>query len=326
MERLVRIAYRTIGVAEDNDHSDGKAFSPDDRDRAQNARSVAFNRLYDTPGRATFDALLRFAATGLSVPAEHLRKLARDRAAHDAEGAAWPAEHVRAYELSAETTPTTAGDLQAVALSRLEDIQDELVNGDFNQGRTVSALPDETAVQNWVASRLRDKQGRSYSIERESHVADEKEPDVRLRAKASDANVPMEIKVAESWSINELERALRHQLCRQYLRVKDTRHRVLLLVHQKARPRGWRDPKTGKYLTFVEVVARLRRQAAEISCGASDAPQPMIAVLDISGSKPSTTTSERTSRRIRQKSRLPADALTLGVGDNEKPGDRSLPQ
>jgi hypothetical protein len=49
-----------------------------------------------------------------------------------------------------------------------------------------------------VVDRLRLKQGRADSIERESHVVDEKEPESRFRAKVSDVSVAMEIKVAES--------------------------------------------------------------------------------------------------------------------------------
>jgi hypothetical protein len=67
--------------------------------------------------------------------------------------------------------------------------------------------------QRWVADRMRLKQGRSYSVDREVHVADEKEPDVRLSAKATDANVPIEVKVAESWTLPQLENALVDQLC-----------------------------------------------------------------------------------------------------------------
>ena len=63
-------------------------------------------------------------------------------------------------------------------------------------------------MQKWTADRLRLKQGRAYSVEREVHVADEKEPDVRLRAKASDASVPLEVKVAETWTLPELDAAL----------------------------------------------------------------------------------------------------------------------
>jgi hypothetical protein len=131
-------------------------------------------------------------------------------------------------------------------------------------------------VQNWVAERLRLKQGRSYSVEREPHVVEEKEPDVRLRAKVTDASVPLEIKIAESWTLGQLESALVDQLCGRYLRARDARHGVLLLVHLKSRPLGWFVPGESVFLTFPEVVAHLRTRAAQIAAASPKAPQPEI--------------------------------------------------
>jgi hypothetical protein len=137
-------------------------------------------------------------------------------------------------------------------------------------------------VQNWAADRLRLKQGRSFSVEREPHVVDEKEPDIRVRAKATDANVAMEIKVAESWNLRQLEEALEVQLCERYLRARDNRFGVLLLVHQKARPKGWEDKGSGVFLSFPEVVARLSARAAFIAGAHNDSPQSEVGVLDVS--------------------------------------------
>ena len=167
-----------------------------------------------------------------------------------------------------------------MAMLRIADVQHDLLHSDFAQGATVKALPNERAVQNWVADRLRLKQGRSYSIEREPHVVDEKEPDLRLRAKVSDASLAIEIKVAESWTIEQLEAALVVQLCGRYLRARDGRYGILLLVHQ--RPHQWRDPVSQEFMTFAEVAERLRMLAANISGGSSDAPQPEVSVIDVS--------------------------------------------
>src|SRR5258708_1221679 len=139
-----------------------------------------------------------------------------------------------------------------------------LLHGDFAQGLTLKSLHGEVDIQNWVADRLRLKQGRFFSVEREPHVADEKEPDVRVRAKATDAHVAMEIKVAETWTLKDLEEALEIQLCGRYLRATEGRHGVLLLVHQDARPKGWMDSTAGVFLSFQEVVARLSARAAII--------------------------------------------------------------
>jgi hypothetical protein len=91
----------------------------------------------------------------------------------------------------------------------------------------------------------------------------------------------MEIKVAESWTLEQLEAALRDQLCGRYLRSREGRHGVLLLVHQDARARGWTNVQTGETLNFAQVVAHLRAQAAAIAA-TPDGPQPEIAVLDVS--------------------------------------------
>ena len=114
---------------------------------------------------------------------------------------------------------------------------------------------------------------------RENHVADEKEPDVRLVAKATDANVPIEIKVAESWALRQLESALVDQLCGS---TYGTGKRAMASCcwYQMPRPVGW-EAENGVMLTFQQVVERLRAKAAEIAGAATDAPQPEIAVIDV---------------------------------------------
>ena len=283
LERLVTIAFHTLRVDEDHARPSGQVFSPDQRDHAEHARGKAFEQLANTPGWASFEAILRLTENAeCPIPRSRLLEIARNRAAEDAEGAAWAPGDALTVETNAEAPPRTAKDLQSVALRRLDDMQHDLLHGDFSQGATLKAQQNETAVQNWIADRLRLKQGQAYSVEREPHVAGEKEPDVRLRAKATDASVAIEIKVAESWSIPQLEAALSEQLCTRYLRARDARHGILLLVHQDARPQGWRDPQTGRFLTFLEVTAHLRQLAVGIASAASDAPQPEIAILDVS--------------------------------------------
>jgi hypothetical protein len=67
----------------------------------------------------------------------------------------------------------------------------------------------------------------------------------------------VEIKVAESWTLEELEDALAKELCEKYLRAREGRHGILLLVHQASRPRDWSD-RAGKALNFDQVVSNLR--------------------------------------------------------------------
>jgi hypothetical protein len=283
LERLVVLAYRIVKPEEDRDRANKGVYSPDERDMAEAARSSALEALIKTPGKATFDAITRMAAQHhLPFAAERLRGMAHGRAAEDAEDSPWLGKEVADFEETAERRPATGKQLQALAIQRLADMQHDLLHGDFQQGKTLAAQPDERAVQNWLADRLRQLQGASYSIEREPHVVDEKEPDLRFRARATDASVATEIKVAGSWSLAQLEDALTVQLCGQYLRAQDGREGILLLVNQEARPKGWQLPE-GTFIDFNQVVDHLRAMAVAICSSSSDGPQPEICAIDVSG-------------------------------------------
>ena len=215
--RLIELAFQTIRVEDDNQRLNGKVYSPDDRDNAEQARGRLFTQLIETPGQATFDALNALTKRdGFPIPPYRLKEYAVQRARADAENAPWAAGEARALEQECDTAPATPLDLQRVALFRISDIQHDAINHDFAQGGTLKALPNETAVQNWVASEFNFRKGRAYSVERESHVVDEKAPDFRLRSNISSASLPIEVKIAERWTLAQLESALSNQLVGLY--------------------------------------------------------------------------------------------------------------
>src|SRR5208283_339251 len=99
LERLVTIAFRTIRAEDDNYRPSGEAFSPDQRDNAQHARNAAFQQLSETPGRSTYDALLRLAENpDCPISRTRLYELAHDRAARDSESSPWPPSETVAFE------------------------------------------------------------------------------------------------------------------------------------------------------------------------------------------------------------------------------------
>lgn len=285
LEKLVLTAFEIIRVEDDNKRPGGVVYSPNSRDDAESARSALFSQLAKTPGRATFEAINRFLhVPNFPVAKKRLNELALERAANDSESAPWSPSEPHNFEKDYDSAPRTAADLQKIAIRRLQDIQHSLLHSDFAQGATLAGLTSEQAVQNWVADRLRTMQGRAYSVEREPHVAEEKEPDIRLRAKTTDASVAIEIKVAGSWTLEQLKEALTTQLCGKYLRERSAKHGILLLVYQEARPRGWEDG-SGGFLNFEQVVSTLREMAVQIAASEPDAPQPEIVVIDVSSVK-----------------------------------------
>jgi DNA-binding transcriptional regulator YiaG len=351
LEMLVRIAYETIRLSEDNKRVNGGVYSPNQRDHAEDARGYAFRLLVNTPGRATFELLKRLAEEGgTDISPEQLRRLARERAESDSNQGLWTLSEPYAFEDHCESQPKTPQDLQDLALERLAEMQDDLVNGDFNQGSVLKALPSENAVQNWVADRFRLIEGRSFTSVREPALAGEKKPDLRLFAKgATSATLSIEIKVAKDCSLKQLEHALRVQLCRQYLRAAGARHGVLLIVHQGGRTRGWKVNGTDVYMDFDGLVKHLSKMAAEICARAPDSEQPVVATLDVSqclteeGKKGAAKTPAKKARAsrlrftakgiaaIRSRLGLTAEAFGLLVGVsaltvNSWEGDHSSPR
>ncbi|MGZ8287708.1 MAG: hypothetical protein ACXW3B_00565 [Telluria sp.] len=285
LAKLTRFAFSAVRPVEDIDRSHGGVYSPDVRDNAQSARCALLKQLAQRPGAATFHALAQLAADGdFPVRKGWLRQLAQDRAGKDSESARWTARDVKAFEADFDTVPRSPQDLQRVAMGRIDDLQHRLLHSDFGLGVQFKALESEVDVQRWVAGELQAKQGRSYTLEREAHVADEKEPDIRLSSKAGDARLPIEIKVVESWSFNQLVEALTVQLRGRYLRDRTARWGVLLLVHQHKRAVGW-EPKRGQSLSFEETVALLQALAADLSAADSEGPQMQVGVIDVSSVK-----------------------------------------
>jgi hypothetical protein len=132
-----------------------------------------------------------------------------------------------------------------------------------------------------VAYELWHRQRRAYSCDREPHVADDKEPDIRLQARAAPASVPVEIKLAERWSLTELEMGLQEQLCGRYLRAPGCRYGVYLLAHLSPRANGW-ITGGGELLSFPQVLIHLQAIADRIAGEDTDSPQVQVCAIDVS--------------------------------------------
>lgn len=283
LEQLLVLAFEGVRPDEDINRPSGKVYSPELRDEAQDARNSIFNRLLQTPGEATHAALLRLATiSSFHIEPEWLHVHAYRRAEGDACLPAWMASDLLVFERKFDRPPTTTADLQFIAQRRLEGIQHDLINHKFAQGDTVQSLVDENAVQRWVATALEARQEEAYTVHREIHYVEEKEPDIVLASRHSGVELPIEIKVADGLSVAQMEAALATQLCGQYLRHDTTRHGILLLVYQNARRDGWELTPGAPKVPFDNVLARLNEKARLIREASALGPQPIVATIDVS--------------------------------------------
>jgi hypothetical protein len=304
LESLVMTGFQTIRIREDVIRPNGEVFSPGSRDVAERARDGLLRRLSQIPGTATVAALRRLAHRLEGVLPEHLERMCQERAAADADSDSWTPRTPYEFEqnVAAAEQPRTSAALQAIARQRLEELTQELRHGDFTPWTQLKSCAKEKGVQRFIARELDGRRGRAYTLEREPHVADENEPDVRLQASAGSVRLPIEIKDTSSdWSVQELEKGLLKQLIGRYMREPRDRHGIYLIVHRY--PRTWH-PSRGRVLDFPALIRHLQAKADRLASGGDAAPQVQVLSIDISdlgsATRIGSRNRKRSAKRVRQ--------------------------
>lgn len=280
--RLIRCAYRYVRHSEDQEHEG--PYTPNLRDRAETGREFLLGALLETPGAEAQDTIRDLALdTTFAHYPDRLRLLARRRAASDAESAALRPEEVVALEKRFETPPHDRDSLFAIMVGRLEDIAHDIQHDDFSERCTLRKISEESEMQHVLARWLRDIAKGAYIVAREEEVADQKRTDIRLLAERCGQKAVIEVKIADKWSLADLEQALRGQLLGQYLRHERCRAGCLLLTYH-GKKTCWRHPQKGRRLTFQELIEHLGSQTRSIEDETIHAVRLTVCPLDLTGS------------------------------------------
>lgn len=276
--RLIRRAYEYVRPAEDM-HHDGN-YTPAARDRAENARDYLLNKLLGLTGAEAHAAVIELAEHPLlGHIADRLRLLARQRAAADAEFAAYSPASLADLEKRHELLPHDRDSLFSTMMARLADLAHRIAHDDFTDRAILQQVTDEPAMQSTLAMRLRDMSRGAYHVVREDEVADRKKPDIRLVAAHGDQKAALELKLADKWSLEELERALRHQLVGQYLRSDRCRAGCLLLTYNGQKKYWCRDAEPP--LSFAQLVNYLSAVGRQLERDKSHVIRVAVFGLDL---------------------------------------------
>lgn len=272
--KLMPIIYQFVKVEEDTRHEG--VYSPGIRDHAQQTRSHLLNVIFDTPGRPSYDILMNLSKTiSYSFSKDRMDYLAKERAALDAEFEPWFGAAVAEFAISAERQPRTEADLYELALARLDDLKVDIEDGDESEAALLQRLTSEQEVRVVFANRLTKSSGSRYTVGSEEELADATRTDIRLNAPQVSASVPIELKVADKWTLSKLRERMENQLIRQYMRV--SQYGVLLVVHNGGK-NSWKDTRTNKMLSFAKLVDALKQDAADLT-----GKYPNVAALEVVG-------------------------------------------
>jgi len=259
---LVRYAYRFIRIDDDVSHEG--AYTPDMRDNAESARSMLLSTLLATPGPEARKVILELAEEPeFKHFPDRLKILARERAAKDSEFESFPPSEVVELEKRYEVPPYDRDSLYQVMMDRLGDLAHDLRDDDFTDRRMLRTIKKEIEMQRTLALRLKDRSKGCYRVVREDEVADLKMPDIRMLSPCNDHKCVIEIKLADKWTVKDLEQALEHQLTGQYLRHKTCKAGCLLLTYNGDKA-YWCHPKTNKHMKFKDLLDLLNKKAERL--------------------------------------------------------------
>ena len=262
---LLPLMHRYVPPSEDPRRAG--TYVPTPRDHAASLRTHLVMSLGKLPGPAAVDGIRALMRNPAVVEHHHwMRVLLAQRAAEDAL-AMWDEGAVVAFERTATAPILTAADLLDVVVADIEDMRSHMERGPFSRRdayQIALAGPGRTEhhVQKLVAEDLRLRTRQRYTLERETEVDLAKKPDISVSHPLA-GTLPIEIKVADSWSHTRLVEALEEQLVAKYMRARSTRHGVLLLVRSGRKRQGWKTAE-GVKLDWQQLLDDLRARATTL--------------------------------------------------------------
>jgi hypothetical protein len=283
LKSLYLLMHRYIRQRDDIERAGKGVYSPGLRDNAQDARNHLFKLLTEIPGKEAYLALMEISRAHPERSSrpwfEHHAKV---KAEQDSELGAWSIEQFCEFNELLERTPSNHRQLFDLACSRLEDLRDDLENGDSSLASILKMVRLETEVRKFIGGWLRDKSGGRYSIPQEEELADATRPDIRFHGAGFDCPIPVELKLADNWTGPHLFERLETQLCGQYLRDVRSSRGIFALVY-RGEKREWTLPKSGARVDFGGLINALRKHWLKISARISNAEE--VAVVGINLTK-----------------------------------------
>ena len=280
--RLLEIAYRHVRP-EDDVHREG-SWTPDARDRAEQARNVLLGALLGAEGPEAWEAKLELARKPFST---HMRDrvmaMARERSAREVDGVAQDADAVIALERRGEMPPSTRGDMFRLLVDRLDDV-DDLLLGDDSPREGWATFTKERIMRRALARELSRAANGMYVVDQEAVTGDEKETDIRIVSCLGTQQAVIELKIGENgYSVLDLMDALEKQLVKRYMAPEHRRAGCLVVTSNGTKT--WRHPDDGGALDFAGVMELLGQRARELMDETGGTISVTVKGLDL-GSRP----------------------------------------
>ncbi|TJV19666.1 hypothetical protein [Mesorhizobium sp.] len=276
LKELYVMMYRYIRRADDIDRTNGEAYSPTLRDRAQDARNSIVAVLKGIPGKEAYFAMMEIAKSETEPSTRAwIEYRAHQKAEQEGNISPWTPEQVRDFNAFQERTPQTHRELAELAVNRILDLKSDLENGETSVAAILQSVKDETEMRAFIGRELREKGAGRYSIQ----IADAQRTGLTFYRTEIEEPVAVELRLAEKWTGAELFECLENQPAGKYLSDRRFTSGIFLLVHQNEY-REWKLPD-GSDVDFEGLLGALKEHWKSLSARYPNVEELVVIGIDL---------------------------------------------
>jgi hypothetical protein len=277
---FVPFIYRHVRPSSDITHENGEAYSPSERDQAQQFRNALLQRLAKSEHPEALAALKALRdVPELTEHRDWITYLVEQNIMNAADLVPWLPEDIRTFAADFEIDPRNDTDLFQIACWRLQDIRREVERSENSLRTEVHRDWNEAKLRQWFQRKLHARSRGRYTIPQEAEIDQEQKPDLRFEHPRIPSAVPVELKWAENWTAAQLLERLENQLVGQYLRAHNIRYGIYLLGYI-GKQQQWHHPSEQRMVSFDELVRIIEQKASELVRSRDDVADVRVVPID----------------------------------------------
>lgn len=266
--RLIPLVHRHVRGSDDIDRANGRAYSPGPRDHAQRFRSRLLEILGGSKEPEADDALRSLLDdSALSDSRDWILHLLDGRKYLLADDAPWEPRDVQVFAKKYRSEPRSDYQLFRLVVRLLRDIKNHVEYPENAANRlSVRKGDKEEIFRGGLLGKLSEQSLDWFNVVQEKEVDLKQRPDLSIE-RAGLNSLPIEVKLANSWTVKELLVGLENQLVSQYLRPTNIRHGIYVLGNTVPK-RRWE--LSGAMINFAELVSHIQEQASALQAQLSE--------------------------------------------------------
>ena len=180
-----------------------------------------------------------------------------------ADDAPWEPRDVRVFAKQYCSEPRSDYQLFRLVVRLLRDIKNHVERSENASNRLWLRKEDqEEKFRGGLLEKLSERSLDWFRVVQEKEVDLKQQPDLSIERSRLNS-LPIEVKIADSWTIPVLLERLENQLIGQYLRPANVRHGIYVLGHT-GRKKNWEMPGTRELIDFSAVVSIIQARAVEL--------------------------------------------------------------